>query len=324
MLCRLGLAIALLLSLTLLPVGAHDEPKAAQAKEKAAKPKVYDESADATADVEKALRLAKKDNQRVLIQWGGNWCGWCILLDDRFKSDPNLRKELQYEYRVVHVDIGKMDKNLELAKRFETTFTGGVPFLTVLDADGKVLKNQRTDPFETKKADGKEGKNGHDPVKLLAFLKENEAKPLVAEAVMQEHLEAAAKSDRLVLLHFGAPWCGWCHKMEAWMARPEVAAILGKEFVDLKIDVDRMPGGKDILNRYNEKAKGIPWFAIVDAKGKALATSDDAKGENIGFPSDPKEIEHFAKMLETTHRKLSKADIEQLVASLRAESKAHP
>ena len=39
-------------------------------------------------------------------------------------------------------------------------------------------------------------------------------------------------------------------------ARPEVAAILDKEFIDLKIDVDRMPGAKAILDRYNDKAKG--------------------------------------------------------------------
>jgi thiol:disulfide interchange protein len=326
MMSRLGLAIAFVLSLALLPAGASDEPKAAKAKDKAAKPKVYDENADAKADVEKALAQAKKDNQRVLIQWGGNWCSWCVLLNDRFSKDRTLSKELLYEYRVVHVDIGHMDKNKELAKHFEADFAGGVPFLTVLDADGKVLKNQRTDVFETKKADGEEGKNGHDPVKLLAFLKDLEAKPLVAEEVLQSKLAAAEKSDRLVFLHFGAPWCGWCHRMEAWMARPEVAAILDKEFVDLKIDVDRMPGGKEIQMRYNPKPNGIPWFVFMDAQGKALATSDDAKGANIGFPNSPAEIEHFTNMLETTHRKLSKEDIEKLAASLRAEAKpqAHP
>ena len=31
-----------------------------------------------------------------------------------------------------------------------------------------------------------------------------------------------------VFLHFGAPWCGWCHRLENWMAKPEVAAILAK------------------------------------------------------------------------------------------------
>ena len=320
MIFRLLCATSMLLGFSLLTAGARDEPKAKTDKAKVIRPKVYDEKADAKADIEKALALAKKDNQRVLIQWGANWCGWCTLLNDRMKKDPKLSHEMLYEYRVVHVDVGQFDKNVDLSKQYKANLSVGIPYLTVLDADGNVLKNQATDPFETKNADGKEGQNGHDPEKLMAFLKEHEAKPLLAEEVMKQHMELAAKSDRLVMLHFGAPWCGWCHKLEAWLARPEVAAIMGKEFVDLKIDVDRMPGGKEILARYGADKKGIPWFVFMDSKGKDLATSDDAKGQNIGFPSEPAEIAHFTKMLETSHRKLSKEDIETLSASLKEEA----
>jgi thioredoxin-related protein len=327
MICRLLIATALLLSFSLLPAGARDEPKAKAVKvkddkAKVARPKVYDEKADAKADIEKALKLAKKDNQRVLIQWGANWCGWCTLLHDRMKKDPKLARELLYEYRVVHVDVGQFNKNVDLSKEYKANLSVGIPYLTVLDADGKVLKNQATDPFETKNADGKEGQNGHDPEKLMAFLKEFEAKPLLAEEVMKQHMEEAAKTDRLVMLHFGAPWCGWCHRLEDWLARPEVAAIMAKEFVDLKIDIDRMPGGKEIMSRYGADKKGIPWFVFLDANGKNLATSDDAEGKNIGFPSESAEIKHFTKMLETSHRKLSKEDIDTLASSLRDQPEA--
>jgi hypothetical protein len=40
-----------------------------------------------------------------------------------------------------------------------------VPYLTILDAAGKVLVNQSTVPFETKE----DGKNGHDSKKLQEF-----------------------------------------------------------------------------------------------------------------------------------------------------------
>jgi thiol:disulfide interchange protein len=318
---RLLLAFVFLFGLVLLPASANDDPKPKDEKAKAAKPKVYKEDADARADIEKALQLAKKDNQRVLIQWGANWCSWCTLLSDRMKKDPKLARELLYEYRVVHVDVGQFDKNVPLAKKYEANLSGGIPFLTVLDADGKVLKNQKTDPFETKNADGKDGQNGHDPAKLLAFLKEFEAKPLVAEELLEQHLEQAGKSDRLVMLHFGAPWCGWCHRLEAWLARPEIKAIMDKEFVDLKIDIDRMPGGKEILARYGAEKKGIPWMVFLDSQSKTMATSDDEKGNNIGFPSEPKEIEHFVKMLEKSHRKLNKEEIDFLATSLKEEAK---
>jgi thioredoxin-related protein len=309
---------ALVLALLVLPAAARDDEKAKDSsKDKAAKSKPYDEKADARADIDKALKLAKKENQRVLIQWGGNWCGWCVLLHDRFKSDPGLKRELLYEYKLVFVDIGHMDKNQDLVKSYDAKIKG-VPYLTMLDAEGKVVANQETEPFETKD----DGKNGHDPKKLLTFLKEHEAKPLVAEEVLQRGLADASKTDRLVFLHFGAPWCGWCHRLEDWMARPEISAILAKEFVDVKIDNDRMTGAKEVFSRFNANTKGgIPWFVFLDAKGKPLATSDDAKGSNIGFPSEPAEIVHFTKMLNMARRKLGSEDVDQLAASLRAESK---
>jgi thioredoxin-related protein len=130
----------------------RDEVKTeAKKAEKEVKKTVYNENADAKADIESALAAAKKENRRVLIQWGGNWCGWCILLHDCFKSDRDLAKTLKYEYDVVFVDIGKMEKNLELAEKYKAEFkNSGVPYLTVLDADGKVLANQQTDPSKPK------------------------------------------------------------------------------------------------------------------------------------------------------------------------------
>ena len=38
---------------------------------------IYDESADAKKLVDDAVARAATDNKRVLIQVGGNWCGWC-------------------------------------------------------------------------------------------------------------------------------------------------------------------------------------------------------------------------------------------------------
>ena len=46
---------------------------------------------------------------------------------------------LNSNYIVVHVDVGKYDKNLELAKKYHVNLEKGVPSLAVLDAQGKVL-----------------------------------------------------------------------------------------------------------------------------------------------------------------------------------------
>jgi hypothetical protein len=99
------------------------------------------------------------------------------------------------------------------------------------------------------------------------------------------------------------------------MASPTVAPVLAKEFVSLKLEADRMVGGKEILKRYQIIEGGIPWFVFLDGDGKAGVTSDGAKG-NVGFPAAPHEIAHFRTMLEQSTRKLSGADISALVVSL--------
>ena len=286
---------------------------AKKAQDPAAKP-VYDEKADAKKDVAAALERAKRENKRVLIQWGANWCGWCKWLAGTMKKDGQLARTILYEYEVVHVDVGRFDKHMDLAKELGADFKA-IPFLTVLDADGKALVQQNTEPFEAKV----DGKDGHDAKKILAFLVQHQAKPLEAEAVVQSALEAAEQEHKRVFLHFGAPWCGWCHQLEDWMRLPEIASLLQKDFVDCKVDTDRMVGGSDLLKARRKEVAiedgGIPWFVFLDENGKVLAHSNGPKG-NTGFPYQPEEVEHFVTMLNAVRQNLTEQDVAALRTSL--------
>lgn len=104
------------------------------------------------------------------------------------------------------------------------------------------------------------------------------------------------------------------------MASPNVAPLLAKEFVGVKIEADRMIGGRAILKRYQANEGGIPWFVFLDGDGTAGATSDGPKG-NVGFPAAPHEIAYFRTMLERSKRKLTDADINALIASLEEANK---
>jgi thiol-disulfide isomerase/thioredoxin len=302
----------------LVPVTATAPQEPAQ-KDAAPTRQVYDEKADARADVNAALARATKENRRVLVVWGANWCGWCVKLADVFKKNPELASKLQYEYDVVKVDVGQFDKHMDLAASFGADFKStGIPVLTVLAADGKVLANQETGALEL----GKE----HDPAKVLEFLTKHQAPYLKANELRDGALAAAKAEGKLLFLAFGAPWCGWCHRLEDFLARADVAPIVARTFRVQKIDVDRTLGGQELCDSYAGMNSGIPWFAALDANGKPLATSVDS-GSNLGCPWSPEEVAAFGVFLEkagmvAADRKLLLERLAAFKAELEAKEKA--
>lgn len=310
MLCWTGLT---------LPTASAQTAAEPAAKQPEQPKQIYDEKADAKEQIAQALAKAKKENRRVLIQWGANWCGWCQMMHKLYETNGEVRKELLYEYDVVLIDIGKWDKNMDLATGYGADLKGkGVPYLTILDADGKALANEETSPLEAEVKDG----IGHDPAKVMAVLTKYQATPLDAETVLSDALTNARESNRVAFVHFGAPWCGWCHRLEDWLAQPEVAAILKKDFVEVKIDADRMTGGQQLLNRYRKSDQGgIPWFAFLTPDGKTIVTSDAPDG-NVGCPWKDEEIDYFAGMLRKARVNLSDPAVDRLVQLLKAKRDA--
>jgi len=108
---------------------------------------IYDESADAHADIKQALAQAAKEHKRVILDFGGNWCGDCQVLDIYFHDEKNLSL-LESNFVLVHIDIGHMDKNTDVAEKYGVPLGKGVPAMAVLDARGKVLYSQRNGEFE--------------------------------------------------------------------------------------------------------------------------------------------------------------------------------
>jgi thioredoxin 1 len=101
-------------------------------------PQLYRADANAAQDIRRALATAIQQHKNVLVDFGGNWCIDCHVLENAFHQ-PRIAPLLNSNYIVVHVDVGKYDKNLELAKKYHVNLEKGVPSLAVLDAQGKVL-----------------------------------------------------------------------------------------------------------------------------------------------------------------------------------------
>lgn len=316
-----------LLSLSPAAAFTQGDPPASTSAESKPTAKLYDVDADAKQQIAEALAKAKAEvpNKRVLIQWGGNWCGWCIKLHGLYKSNAAIKKELNYEYVVVFVDAGQpKGKNIEFAKTYGADLQKeGFPFLTVLAADGAVIANQESASLETKSTDGKSAglESGHDAKAVLAFLKAHETPHPTAQSLLDAGVALAKSSGKTVFVHFGAPWCGWCHRLEDWMAQPAIAAILAKDFVDVKIDTDRTQGGQALLDTMsNKQSGGIPWIVFLAADGKPLINSNGPDG-NTGFPAAPDEIAHFQSMLTKARKNMTEQEVQTLIADLKAQSK---
>ena len=108
---------------------------------------IYSEDANPNTEIAAALEQARSQHKRVLLDFGGNWCGDCQVLDLYFHQAPNLDL-LSKNFVLVHVDIGRMDKNLSVAEKYSVPVSRGVPALAVLDSNGKLLFSQQNKEFE--------------------------------------------------------------------------------------------------------------------------------------------------------------------------------
>lgn len=108
---------------------------------------IYSETADPQADISAALKQARAENKRVILDFGGDWCGDCQVLDIYFHQPPNAQI-LADKFVLVHVWIGHMDQHLDIPEKYGIPLNKGVPALAVLGPDGKVLYAQRSGEFE--------------------------------------------------------------------------------------------------------------------------------------------------------------------------------
>lgn len=112
---------------------------------------LYSATADPAADIAAAVKKAKPGGKRIILDFGGNWCGDCQVLDIYMHQSPNAEL-LEKHFLVVHVDIGRYDRNVAVAEKYKVPIKKGVPALAVLDSNGKLLYSQENKEFENMRA----------------------------------------------------------------------------------------------------------------------------------------------------------------------------
>jgi thiol:disulfide interchange protein len=124
---------------------------------------LYPPVAQAAGDIDAAIKQAAAEKKRVLVDFGGDWCTDCKILDINFRRPENAEL-LKARYVVVHVNVGNrgIDENFAIAERYGIPLKKGVPALAVLDAKGKVVYAQKNGEFESMR--------GMDPASVHEFL----------------------------------------------------------------------------------------------------------------------------------------------------------
>ena len=135
-----------------------------------------------------------------------------------------------------------------------------------------------------------------------------------AGVVLKAAYARAAKQDKMVLLMFHASWCGWCKKMDSSLL--DTKYIFDKNFTIEHLTVQESkgkeylenPGAEELLQQYNGKGQGLPYWVILNKEGTLLFDSrlqkvqpdGTMKGNSIGCPATKEEVDYFISILKKT------------------------
>lgn len=89
----------------------------------------------------------QQSKQPILI-FGGNWCPDCRILDGTLQL-PTIKKFMNKNYNIMHIDVGRYDKNMELMSFFEIDKEKGVPRVLVFDNKKNLLNSSSTREWTT-------------------------------------------------------------------------------------------------------------------------------------------------------------------------------
>jgi protein disulfide-isomerase len=97
----------------------------------------YDETADVKAQIATALHDAAAAKEPVLLIFGANWCPDCRALDHALKTGRNA--ELMSKFKVVKVDVGHFDHNVDVSTAYGNATKKGIPSAVIVSPDNKIL-----------------------------------------------------------------------------------------------------------------------------------------------------------------------------------------
>lgn len=106
----------------------------------------YDPKRNAADDLAMTLKRAKQEHKRVLVQVGGDWCGWCKRMSEFIETNEPVRAAVEKNFLIMKVTKDDEQPNEAFLSQYPKI--NAYPHLFVLESDGTVLHSQDTAPLE--------------------------------------------------------------------------------------------------------------------------------------------------------------------------------
>ena len=98
----------------------------------------YNETANARLDIKQALTQAAATHTSVIVVFGANWCPDCRMLDTAM-TKGTAASLLKRDFQIVHVNVGRFDKNIDVARSYGVPLAKGIPAVVIVSPNNKVL-----------------------------------------------------------------------------------------------------------------------------------------------------------------------------------------
>ncbi|GAB1263462.1 thioredoxin family protein [Aurantivibrio infirmus] len=106
----------------------------------------FDPKRDAFADLKSAVGKAQKEQKLILLEFGGDWCRWCHIMDAFFVDNPQIKKDLLKVFVLLKVNVSEENGNETFLKDFPEI--PGYPHFLILDNEGALIAAQGTAELE--------------------------------------------------------------------------------------------------------------------------------------------------------------------------------
>lgn len=110
----------------------------------------FDPRRVAADDLKAAITKATAENKRIILDVGGEWCGWCRLMDNYLIENVALGKLRDGNFVWLKINFSEENENKEFLAAYPEI--KGYPHLFVLEKDGKFLYSQDTSALEDGKS----------------------------------------------------------------------------------------------------------------------------------------------------------------------------